>query len=144
MKSLISNVDTGDKEESKDSEEEATHYGSGAGGQATSDKLLKATTADHFAKKHEELLDDKAKGFVFGVLPEPNYKDGLTDYKQFLSEFQVHKNGMRTSTDVAKYDTWLKNAFNNFQKENKKTVMYLVKEFEMKKSATAYKRATNR
>ena len=25
--------------------------------------------------------------------------------------------------------------------ENKKTVMYLVKEFEMKKSATAYKRA---
>ena len=49
---------------------------------------------------------------------------------------------MRRSTDVAKYDTWLKNAFGNFQKENKKTVMYLVKEFEMKKSATAYKRAT--
>ena len=141
-KKADSPVDTGDKEESKDSEEEATHYGSGAGGQATSDKLLKATTAEHFAQKHEELLDDKAKGFVFGVLPEPNYKDGLTDYKQFLSEFQVHKNEQRAHCDVAKYDTWLKNAFNNFQKENKKTVMYLVKEFEMKKSATAYKRAT--
>ena len=135
-------ADFGDVAESTEDEEEATHYGSGAGGKSTSDKLLKATTADHFAKKHEELLDEKVKGFVYGELPEPNYKDSLTDYKKFLSEFQTHKNSMRRSTDVAKYDTWLKNAFGNFQKENKKTVMYLVKEFEMKKSATAYKRAT--
>ena len=30
--------------------------------------------------------------------------------------------------------------YKKFMNENKKTVMYLVKEFEMKKSATAYKR----
>ena len=40
------------------------------------------------------------------------------------------------------YLNWLKNDFNKFKNDNKKTVMYLVKEFEMKKSATAYKRAT--
>ena len=37
---------------------------------------------------------------------------------------------------------WLKEQYKKFEKDNKKTVMYLVKEFEMKKSATAYKRAT--
>ena len=41
-----------------------------------------------------------------------------------------------------KYLNWLKNDFTKFKNDNKKTVMYLVKEFEMKKSATAYKRAT--
>ena len=44
--------------------------------------------------------------------------------------------------DDAKYMAWLKDAFKKFQNENKKTVMYLVKEFEMKKAATAYKRAS--
>ena len=33
----------------------------------------------------------------------------------------------------------LSKAYKKFVNDNKKTVMYLVKEFEMKKSATAYK-----
>ena len=39
------------------------------------------------------------------------------------------------------YGPWLDKVYKEFMKENKKTVMYLVKEFEMKKAATAYKRA---
>ena len=39
------------------------------------------------------------------------------------------------------YYNWLRDAYKKFKNENKKTVMYLVKEFEMKKkSATAYKK----
>ena len=37
---------------------------------------------------------------------------------------------------------FLKEQYKKFENDNKKTVMYLVKEFEMKKSATAYKRAS--
>ena len=37
------------------------------------------------------------------------------------------------------YYNWLRDVYKKFKNENKKTVMYLVKEFEMKKSATAYK-----
>ena len=41
------------------------------------------------------------------------------------------------------YYNWLiETLYKKFKNDNKKTVMYLVKEFEMKKSATAYKRAT--
>ena len=38
------------------------------------------------------------------------------------------------------YLNWLRNDFKKYQSDNMKTVNYLVKEFEMKKSATAYKR----
>ena len=38
--------------------------------------------------------------------------------------------------------TYLDKSYKKFMNENKKTVMYLVKEFEMKKSAQAYKRAS--
>ena len=38
------------------------------------------------------------------------------------------------------YYNWLRDAYKKFKNDNKKTVMYLVKEFEMKKSATAYTR----
>ena len=41
-----------------------------------------------------------------------------------------------------KYLTCVKNDYNKFKNDNKKTVMYLVKEFEMKKSATATKSTT--
>ena len=40
------------------------------------------------------------------------------------------------------YYNWLKTHYKEFKNDNKKTVNYLVKEFEMKKAATAYKRAS--
>ena len=45
----------------------------------------------------------------------------------------------RQYVDVKKYDAYLDKEYKKFMNDNKKTVMYLVKEFEMKKSATAYK-----
>ena len=38
---------------------------------------------------------------------------------------------------LLKYDTCLDKEYKKFMNENKKTVMYLVKEFEMKKSVEA-------
>ena len=48
----------------------------------------------------------------------------------------------RQHYNIAKYDVYLDKQYKKFMNENKKTVMYLVKEFEMKKSAAAYKRAS--
>ena len=133
--------ESGDKE-NDEGKEEATQYGSGAGGADVGKKLLKAVTQETFDKKSEELLDEKVKGFIYGNLPSPNMKEGLTSYKTFLKDFQELKSKERSHTDVASYDKWLSNAYKKFQNDNKKTVMYLVKEFEMKKAATAYKRAS--
>ena len=136
------NTEQGEKSD-KDGKEnqEATHYGAGSGGDVGK-KLLKAVTQDAFDDKHKELLDEKTKGFTYGSIPKPNFKDGLTTYKDFLNTFNKHKVEHRTYCNVQRYDSWLKDKYNQFIKDNKKTVSYLVKEFEMKKAATAYKRAS--
>ena len=130
------NLGEPEKDESK---KEATHYGSGSGGDV-SQKLLKAVTQKSFDDKHRELLDSKATSYEYGNVPKPDFKKGLTSYKQFLATYEKYKADY-TSYDK-KYDTWIFDKYKKFQKENKKTVSYLVKEFEMKKSATAYKRAS--
>ena len=45
-------------------------------------------------------------------------------------------------SSTIQYLNWLRNDFKKYQSDNMKTVNYLVKEFEMKKAATAYKRST--
>ena len=133
----------GEKSDKQDGKEkqEATHYGAGSGGDVGK-KLLKAVTQEAFDNKHKELLDENTKGFVYGSIPKPNFKDGLTTYKDFLNTFAKHKVEYKTYYNVQRYDSWLKDKYNQFIKDNKKTVSYLVKEFEMKKAATAYKRAS--
>jgi len=133
-------VDT--KEEEK-STEKATHYGSGSDG-APSNKLLKAVTDQAFEDKKTELLDKSIKGFAYGNMPKSNLKS-IVGYKDFLkafSEYKIAETKKGYSRYTSEYDVWLKDTYKKFQKENKKTVMYLVKEFEMKKAATAYKRAS--
>ena len=135
--------DNKSKEKQEEKSGEATHYGSGANGESPK-KLLKAITDDSFKEKSDELLNEKIKGFEYGNLPKPNLKD-ITTYKQFIKTFEDYKVKQTRegySSKTVEYDLWLKDTFNKFKKENKKTVMYLVKEFEMKKAATAYKRAS--
>src|SRR5210317_599300 len=131
-----------DEEENKEEKGGSPEqYGNGADGDGPQ-KLLKAVTDQAFESKKDELLDEKAKGFNYGKLPEPNLKSKI-GYKDFLKSMSDERIRHRQyNYDDVKYMTWLKGAFKQFQKENKKTVMYLVKEFEMKKAATAYKRAS--
>ena len=133
-----------EKSDEKTDEEKSgspEQYGKGAGGEPAK-KLLRAVTDQAYEDKKDELLDEKAKGFVYGNMPEAKL-DAIVGYKQFLKEMQEYRVKQRQyNYDDVKYMTWLKGAFKKFQTENKKTVMYLVKEFEMKKAATAYKRAS--
>ena len=135
------NADTTEEKKEKDEGKVSEQYGSGAGGEP-SKKLLKAVTDQAFQDKKDELLDEKAKSYTYGKMPEPNL-DTIVSYKQFLKTFEKYRIYQRKfNYEDVRYMTWLKNAFKKFQSENKKTVMYLVKEFEMKKAATAYKRAS--
>ena len=133
--------DKSDEKKQDDQGKVSEQYGKGADGEPAK-KLLKAVTDQAYENKKDELLDSKARGFVYGKMPEPNLKS-IVGYKQFLKEMQEYRIKQRQySYDDNKYMSWLKDVYKRFQKENKKTVMYLVKEFEMKKAATAYKRAS--
>ena len=136
--------ETDDATKEEDKKGEATHHAKGAGGD-DKPRLLKAITDDSFTQKSESLLDDKNKGYRYGKVPTPNFKDGesaLTSYKTWLKDMNDYRIKQRQYSNIAKYDTYLDNSYKKFMNENKKTVMYLVKEFEMKKSAQAYKRAS--
>jgi len=133
--------DKSDEKKQDDQGKVSEQYGKGADGEPAK-KLLKAVTDQAYENKKDELLDSKARGFVYGKMPEPNLKS-IVGYKQFLKEMQEYRIKQRQyNYDDNKYMSWLKDVYKRFQKENKKTVMYLVKEFEMKKAATAYKRAS--
>jgi len=138
-----SKSDDNTKEEEKENKGEATHHAKGAGGD-NKPRLLKALTDDSFKQNTDKLLDDTNKGYRYGKIPTPNFKDGsaLTSYKTWLKDMNNYRIKQRQYYNIAKYDTYLDTQYKKFMNENKKTVMYLVKEFEMKKSAQAYKRAS--
>ena len=133
-----------DKEKSDEGTESDT-YSKGTDGFKEKEKLLKAITDDSFTQKSEELLDNKSKGFRYGKVPTANLgKDGcLTSWKTFLTDMENFKvESIKSYGSTKSYVEFLDRDYKKFMSENKKTVMYLVKEFEMKKAATAYKRAT--
>jgi hypothetical protein len=140
-------------EESKDKQEGNSSVGNpfGAGGDNVKvDTALTCITDQNFEQSKDKLLD-KSKTYRYATLPEPNLKNALVSYEQFLKDMKDnvsgHCSGKITNgnfnTDMYKaYWNWIKQDFLKFKKDSSKTVMYLVKEFEMKKAATAHKRST--
>jgi len=138
-----SKSDSATKDEKDENKGEADSYAKGAGGDFKEPKKLKAITDDSFQQNTDKLLDEKNKGYRYGKIPTPNFKQGsaLTSYKKWLKDMSDYRIKQSQYCNIKKYDDWLDKDYKSFMSENKKTVMYLVKEFEMKKSAQAYKRA---
>ena len=137
--------------ENKDSKESNVGNPYGAGGDNVKvDTALDCITDKSFEQSVDKLLD-KTKNYRYATLPEPNLKNALVSYDEFLKDmrdnnnnhFKKHLNdSMSNNEQYTKYWNWIKQDFFKFKKDSSKTVMYLVKEFEMKKAATAYKRIT--
>jgi hypothetical protein len=137
--------------ENKDSKDSNVGNPYGAGGDNVSvDTALDCITDKSFEQSVDKLLD-KTKTYRYATIPEPNLKNALVSYDEFLKDMRDNNNNhfkkpLNDSTSnheqYIKYWNWIKQDFLKFKKDSTKTVMYLVKEFEMKKAATAYKRAT--
>ena len=107
----------------------------GAGG----DMPLGSITNNWFEGHKEKLLDTQTS-YYYRSIPDPmldklihSNNDFIKDMKQSFIDDKVNANN---------YYPYLKKEYKKFINESKKTIMYLVKEFEMKKAATAYKRST--
>ena len=138
-----------DQEQKKDGEESNAYNEIGAGGEGGVDpEKLIVVTNESYEKAKDELLNTSVRYNDFN-LPKPNLKNVIVSSKQWndIWDKQIYKtvDGIvvpNTSKSRLEYVNWLNDKFKAFKNDNKKTVMYLVKEFEMKKSATAYKRAS--
>ena len=96
-------------------------------------------TNRQFEKSVQDLTDTAIDSKrVYANLPKTNLENTIITYKQWFKDF-----GNEIDQDSYKdYKSQMLSRFSTFKRDSMKTVNYLVKEFEMKKSATAYRRAT--
>src|SRR5210317_1190511 len=134
-----------DNGEDKKDGSEQTHTNAEAqegGGKGVAPGVLVSITNENMESKMSS-LHDQEKSYSYFTLPKVRLNDMIVSNDKFLNNMRKHiLDCTKKYPSDAIYYNWLKNAYKQFKNENKKTVMYLVKEFEMKKSATAYKRAS--
>jgi len=147
-----SEEDSNGSEESEDNGEDKTDTdktspipesknGGGEGG--IEPGALVAITDDALEQNKEKLVSTTSRKYSYMTLPDANLKQVIVSNTQFLKEMREYASSeIKRYPEYNNYQKWLHNTYKKFKHDNKRTVMYLVKEFEMKKSATAYKRAT--
>ncbi len=110
-----------------------SEVGSDGSGSGTAVPEAKTDTALTDALK--TLADDTAFEKTYARIPKLKSEDYIVDYKTIIEDLENHYESdmwFNTSLDEIK----------EFKTESKKTVSYMVKEFEMKKSADQYARAS--
>ena len=126
----------GDKKEKVEGEDKKKSGGAvGAGG----DSSLKSITNNWFEGKKEQLMDTKTS-YSYKTIPDPILDKVIRSNKDFVNDMK--QAFIRDKHTALNYLPYLKKEYKKFLNDSKKTIMYLVKEFELKKAATAYKRST--
>ena len=130
----------GDSDDAGDDTESSadTSEGSEVGGNATSSApagVPEAKTDKALSDALKSLVDGNANEKVYGRIPKVDSSEFIVDYKTVVTEL-----GAKYPSD----DKWVTTSLGElkeFKNDSKKTVNYMVKEFEMKKSADQYARA---
>ena len=125
-----------DSEEHDDAQLEVPSYQGGSEVDET-----KSVTDEALAQALETLVDDHAKEWVYLSIPDPKVEDYIVPFQETQECLYNH------FYDETRDSTWHENVqyavdhYNAFKKDTQKTVSYLCKQFEMKKSADEYRRA---
>ena len=106
--------------------------------QGGSEYKHRATTDLSFDKSLDDAMDKGAKDRVYATIPKVNDKV-IVSYKSVLEQCKKHYTNIQ---NCSKFISKTKSEMTKFQMDSKKVVSYMVKEFEMKKSADLYKRAS--
>jgi len=139
-----SNESESNDEDKTDSNESfgVTEEAQQGGGQGVAPQKLISITNESLEDKKSNLYDGE-KNYSYYTLPNTNLNKVIVSNKQFLKDMKSYAfKEIKQYSMYGKYYNWLKTHYKEFKNDNKKTVNYLVKEFEMKKAATAYKRAS--
>jgi len=132
-----------DNSDEKDSEENETEESkTPTGGKGGSDgKKITATTDDAYNESSKDLLDEDAREINYYQIPKVNLDNIIVRYDEINTELEQ----FWTTIDSTLYDGMKKtfaDSVNKIRQDSKKTISYMVKEFEMKKAADLYARAS--
>ena len=101
----------------------------------------KSVTDEALAQALETLVDDHAKEWIYLSIPDPKVEDYIVPFQETQEKLYNH------FYDETRDIVWCENVqyavdhYNAFKKDTQKTVSYLCKQFEMKKSADEYRRS---
>jgi len=116
--------------------------GSDEGGKDSSGagSVPEATTDSAFGKAMDKLRDKIAEDRVYAKIPKVDLDEIIISPKTLLEEFVPHYLDKKELDGSLYWNITLKE-LETLKKDSKKTVSYMVKEFEMKKAADQYARA---
>jgi hypothetical protein len=139
--------DSQDQTESEDEEEtDSKQYASGNGDEEQEDEDEPQSVTDrNFRQREQELVNETGKIFMY-ELPDavleniilPN-TEVVNDLEQFF-RVQVADPNRRYGHHGIAYDTVVQKCVRKFNTNNKKVIMHILKEFEMRKKASEYAR----
>jgi len=133
--------------EGEKTDEEATGGKTGGLGQLTNE--IQADTVLEWEQRKEDLNDDSGRDYWYANIPESNldsiinYKDCLKDLKEWYVDGGIKSVSRDSESDY--HNAYIEAAYKyatKIEKDSMRTVNYLLKEFEMKKSADSYQRAS--
>ena len=131
---------------------EATPSSGQKGSEESDFDETESITKTAFDQALETLIDDNAKEWKYLTLPEVKVEDYIVSHKEIHDDLKEHFFNPRQERVVteeertefldhmAQYNEYVVRKYNRFKKSANKEVNYLVKQFEMKKSADQYKR----
>ena len=133
----------GDPGEAEASEDELD--GEGKEGKYSKEQDPSSMTDDYFRSKEREFIDDKVKPLIYVYKPTPNLEQIIVPYKR-IKEYYNNFICMDYGIPHDDFDNTIRNAkeflFKEFISNNKSYLSYLIKEFEMKRNAKQYARAS--
>lgn len=107
---------------------------------SVADQELESKTEKAFAEKLEDLADETNE-YLYHELDTLYHHDPVVGYKQILSETKQYWVSEEMTAEDRKTIAFETGLYEKFKSETTSAVNYLVKEFEMRKSAAMYKRA---
>ncbi len=133
-----------DDEESEEKENvNIASYGKGTGHDDSDFDGIEAVTDTNYQKRQYQSVDHDVNEIEYLNIPKVNLKELIVDYKQVNKDLTEHFNAKIEGRDYNKrYMDWIRKDIVRFKNEQKQTISYMVKEFEMKKAADLYKRST--
>ena len=112
-----------------------------AGGESTNDYEPESKTDNAANESVKDLADLDAAEKVYARIPKIDSDKMIVDYKTIIDELSEH---YTESSWAHNRSNWVQHSLNQiraFKNDSKKSVAYMVKEFEMKKAADQYARA---
>ena len=128
------------KENSDNKSDKSTVENQSEGGKSSGEKITSVT--DSTSKiSSEDMLDVNANDRIYAIIPKIKLENVIIDYKEIMDLYKKSTD-LGIKCEGSRYFDDTKETLQTFLKDNKKTVSYMVKEFEMKKSADQYARAS--